>query len=568
MEKQIKEFSEQVKRSSDKLMDIFLAVFFTTGLLLSLYYDTWEIGVGVGLLSLTAYYSAKLLLPDSDIYQYVLSAVIGIFMAQFIYQMHGMFEMHFFAFIGSAMLITYRNWKLQIPLAIVVILHHSVFGYLQFIGFEKIYFTQIDYMDLQTFTMHALLTVTIFSLCGLWAYNFKRSDERNIQKSFEIGKLQEAFSQREAIVAMSDNLKFSNERLKAANYELGKIFNTIEEVLFSVDMVNYRVIEMSVACNRIYGYSPIEFIADNMLWKKVIHPDDRHLLDGITKKLAEGNTLIKQYRIIHKNKTVRWLEVKIIPTIDSNGRILRLEGIQTDITQKVILENQLAEEKRRKHKEITKAVITAQENERSFLGEELHDNINPILATAKLYIDSAISNQEMRVGLLKDSKGFISTAMAEIRELSRSLIPPSLGEVSLVEAINDMIVNIGKVHELKFITNWNGFTERLLTDNQKLTIYRVFQEQVNNIIKHAKAKTVSVDVKQTRTLMELHIKDDGVGFDVTEKRNGVGLQNIISRTELHNGKVMINSRPGEGCEIILHFCFDTKLRSMENEIRA
>lgn len=559
MEKQIKEFSEQVKRSSDKLMDFFLAIFFTTGLLLSLYYDTWAIGFGVGLLSLTAYYSAKLLLPDSDMYQYVLSAVIGIFMAQFIYQMHGMFEMHFFAFIGSAILITYRNWKLQIPLALVVLLHHAVFGYLQFAGFEKIYFTQVDYMDFQTFTIHALLTFTIFSLCGLWAYNFKKAGESQIQKSFEIGKLREAFNQREALISMSENLKFSNERLMAANHELERIFNTIDEVLFSVDMVNYRVIEMSVACKKIYGYTPIEFIADNMLWKKVIHPDDRHILEGITKKLAVGNPLIKQYRIIHKDKSIHWLEVKIIPTVDTNGRIVRLEGIQTDITQRVELENKLADEKRQKHRQITKAVITAQENERSFLGEELHDNINPILATAKLYIDSAISNEEMRTGLLKDSKGFITTAMAEIRVLSRSLVPPSLGEISLTEAMNDIVSNIEKVHELKFTTRWNGFDEGLLTDSQKLSIYRIFQEQVNNIIKHAKAKKVIVGIEQTDTAMELHIKDDGIGFNVAEKRTGVGLQNMISRTELHNGKVIINSEPGAGCEVIIKFCFEPKL---------
>ena len=168
-------FYEEIKRKSDKAVNYFLVGFFIVGLLLATFYDTWIVAVGIGGISLLAYYSAKMLLPDSDLYQYVLGAVFGIFMAQYIYQMHGMFEMHFIAFIGSAMLITYQKWKLQIPLAIVVVVHHALFAYLQYIGYEKVYFTQLDYMTLQTFIIHALLALVIFFICGLWAYQLKHS---------------------------------------------------------------------------------------------------------------------------------------------------------------------------------------------------------------------------------------------------------------------------------------------------------------------------------------------------------------------------------------------------------
>src|SRR5205814_2104623 len=147
---------------SDRIINYFLLSFFIGGLLLAFFYDTWAVAFGVGSLSLIAYYSAKWILPKSDFYQYVLSAVFGIFMAQYIYEMHGMFEMHFVAFIGSAMLITYQNWKLQLPLTIVVVIHHALFGYLQYVGFEHIYFTKLEYMDLQTFGLHVLLAAVIF----------------------------------------------------------------------------------------------------------------------------------------------------------------------------------------------------------------------------------------------------------------------------------------------------------------------------------------------------------------------------------------------------------------------
>src|SRR5688500_6024638 len=174
----------QIQNKSDRLMNYFLAGYFVIGLMLAFFYDTWLVAVGVGGLSLIAYYASKYILPGSTLYQYVLSAVFGIFMAQFIYQMHGMFEMHFFAFISSAMLITYQNWKLQIPITLVVVLHHAAFGYLQFIGFDKIFFTQLEYMSLQTFVIHTLLAAAVFILCGLWAYHFRKYTIIHLQQSF------------------------------------------------------------------------------------------------------------------------------------------------------------------------------------------------------------------------------------------------------------------------------------------------------------------------------------------------------------------------------------------------
>ena len=183
-------FHSTVKRRSDNLMNYFLIGFFIIGLLLAGYYDTWGIAVGVGGLCLLAYYSVKLLLPSSDLYQYVLGTIMGIFMAQYIYQLHGLFEMHFFAFIGCAILITYQNWKLQIPLLIFVVLHHSIFNYLQYKGDTDIYFSQLQYLDLQTFIIHILLTAIIVFICGLWAYQLKKSGEIQIAQTVQMGALQ------------------------------------------------------------------------------------------------------------------------------------------------------------------------------------------------------------------------------------------------------------------------------------------------------------------------------------------------------------------------------------------
>ena len=187
----------QVQRRSDRIINYFLPAYFLGGLLLANFYDTWLIAIGVGGLSLAAYYLTKVFLPDSDLYQYILSAVLGIFMAQYIYQMHGLFEMHFLAFIGSAILITYQNWKLQIPILIIVTVHHAVFGYLQDLGFTKVYFTQLDYFALQAFIIHILLAAIIFFICGLWAYQLKKYSEVEASQAKEMERLQN-----EALIAV------------------------------------------------------------------------------------------------------------------------------------------------------------------------------------------------------------------------------------------------------------------------------------------------------------------------------------------------------------------------------
>lgn len=213
-------YQARVKQKSDRLMNYFMISFFFAGLLLAGFYGTWLIAIGVGGLSLLAYYSMRFLLPQASLYQYTASIVLGVFMAQFIYQMHGLFEMHFIAFIASAILITYQNWKLQIPLALFVLIHHAIFGYLQYMGNDKVYFTQLDYMTLQTFIIHGLLATVVFFICGLWAFQLKKLNEIQIGQSIEMGRIQEEETQRKALLKSNEDLRKSNKELDRFVYSV------------------------------------------------------------------------------------------------------------------------------------------------------------------------------------------------------------------------------------------------------------------------------------------------------------------------------------------------------------
>ncbi|GGB78855.1 response regulator [Dyadobacter sediminis] len=222
----VTDYQLRVKERSDSIINYILTGYFLLGLVFASLYETWLIALGIGSISLLAYYSVKWALPQSDLYQYVLSTVLGLFMAQFIYQMHGLFEMHFFAFIGSAVLITYQKWKLQIPMMLFVLVHHAVFGYLQNAGLEEIYFTKLDYFDMLTFTIHILLAAAIFCVCGLWSYRFEKYYELQINQNRVMAELQqeaqlstERKNSEQIQRKINEELRMSNAQLEAARQQ-------------------------------------------------------------------------------------------------------------------------------------------------------------------------------------------------------------------------------------------------------------------------------------------------------------------------------------------------------------
>lgn len=249
-----------------------------------------------------------------------------------------------------------------------------------------------------------------------------------------------------------------------------------------------------------------------------------------------------------KGKIRSFLTTKV-PLMDERNQVSGLVGISRDITEHKMLEAALAEQRVNQQRSITEAAIQAQERERTDLGRELHDNINQILTTTKLYIDMAINDGEIREQLLHKSYANISKAIEEIRSLSRSLVPPSLDDIGLVTAITEMIDQLNETNKLKITLTTSGMTKSFLSAPLKLMVYRIVQEQLNNIIKHARAKKAAVKLSISKKILNIIVTDDGIGFDQKKKVRGIGLSNISSRAALHKGKVEIITAPEGGCTL-------------------
>ena len=330
---------------------------------------------------------------------------------------------------------------------------------------------------------------------------------------------------------------------------------------WEIDMVNDIHI-WSDELYKIFGVNKTEVTPSIQALLSFIHPDEQSFAQEQIKEafvtLFESSS---NFRFIKKDTAaIRYALIEWRFEFDGKGTPIRLYGILQDITERTeaaanlkAMEKKMSEEKLRKQQEITAAVISAQEKERAFLGEELHDNINQILATSKLYIEVAIGDKDVRKDLMTDSRIYLMNAMEEIRKLSKSLLPPSLDGESLRNTLSELIENIEQVKQINFIKEWDNIDESSIHEKASLAVFRIVQEQLNNILKYADAKTVVISLRQNGNTFQLRIKDDGIGFDTAEKRKGIGLKNIVSRAELLNGDMAINSSPGEGCELIVNF---------------
>lgn len=215
-----------------------------------------------------------------------------------------------------------------------------------------------------------------------------------------------------------------------------------------------------------------------------------------------------------------------------------------------ILQQQVYEKRITHHQNISSAIIKAQEKERSFLAEELHDNINQLLATTKLYIDAAkCAEPDMVKELLQKSSEHVMIVINELRALSKSLTPPAIDQASLIENIVALFQDAQMLSGMCVKIVHDDFDERGLDNEKKLVIYRILQEQYNNILKYADAGNIVVTIKNKLHYIVLIIEDDGVGFNTNDVQSGLGLKNIRNRAMLYNGRVSVQSAPGKGCRL-------------------
>ena len=137
--------------------------------------------------------------------------------------------------------------------------------------------------------------------------------------------------------------KNASELLINANNELQNLHNNLEEAIFSVDIIHNKMLHVSIANEAVFGYSPVAFFENPLLWYEIVIPDDKQIINAGYPVLYAGKTLKHEYRITDSEGQIRWIEAKMSPTLDKEGKLIRVDGIASNITDRKHIEKELQE---------------------------------------------------------------------------------------------------------------------------------------------------------------------------------------------------------------------------------
>ena len=195
--------------------------------------------------------------------------------------------------------------------------------------------------------------------------------------------------------------------------------------------------------------------------------------------------------------------------------------------------------------------LRAQEEERKRVARDLHDEVNQALTAILLRLEALTHVAPPRLrDELKETKGLANQAMGELLQLARQLRPTALDDHGFVPAIEEQLRRFKAQYGIATELSTDGDLDDLGSD-QQLVLYRVTQEALNNIARHAGANNVAVEIARVDGHIDLEVADDGVGFDVGHELRGLGLDGMAERARLVDGRFEVDAAPGRGTTLRL-----------------
>jgi len=347
------------------------------------------------------------------------------------------------------------------------------------------------------------------------------------------------------------SLKLAEEKLKKSEANLHTILDNTDTIYVLLDR-DLRIV--------IYNQRAIRFAHQELGHEMVISykfldyfpSPRREVLAKYMSKVLGGEKVDYEVSYPQPDGSFTWYHVRMFPITNGGKEVLGMMTATSDITQKKLMELEILNQKVQQQKKITRAVITAQEKERTKIGQELHDNVNQILATSRIYMNTALASRLAgKENLMREAIGLIDSAIEELRLLARNEITPQ-GKLGLKELIQPLVDNLNEKSAIKTIFDYRVRVPSIDVD-LKLNIYRIIQEQITNILKHAEAYSVEILLNSGEGFINVFVGDDGKGFEFTDNRKGVGITNIINRIESFNGDFSLDSSPGKGCRLFVRF---------------
>ncbi len=338
------------------------------------------------------------------------------------------------------------------------------------------------------------------------------------------------------------------------------------------DMVyHYRIAEpqgfqyASPAWERILGYTPGELYADPAIGDRIVHPDDRGALQKIRDTRRPGADAgpaafdgLQAFRWIAKDGRVVWVELTRTPVYGVGGAIVAVQGTARDVTGRVRAEEALRQTNERLQSS-GRRVVKAQENVRRMVAERLHSKVQNRLVVAGQHIKIALEGVAgPAAGHMEQAASILhSVCHEDLRTLTRQLHPAMIriGLLPTLRSLADSFENVEvDIHFDALSPEMRSISGTGLDEGLRLAIFRVAEEALNNVQKHAQAKHAGLLIDTPAPgAISLTIRDDGKGFDTSSVPAGLGIYSMQDYCTAQGGEVRIESAPGKGATVVATF---------------
>jgi len=303
---------------------------------------------------------------------------------------------------------------------------------------------------------------------------------------------------------------------------------------------------------QLYNLDPNTFPGAYEAWEHVVHPEDKEpARHAVNKAIAGGSEFNNEFRVIWPDKSVHHVKAKGVVQRDTTGKAIRMVGTNWDISDRIMLQKKLEEQKEQNQKIVLITAIESQEKERKQIGFELNENVNQILTAANMHL-GFLKNQHAvpPSELIDEASLLIKKAIEGIDKITRNIGNSYIEDIGLKDALNDLVHKMNALHIFKAELQLSIEGIHIPAPGE-LTIYRFVQEQLNNILQYAEASQVAIQLHSDGDLLALEISDNGKGAKLDEIKKGVGLSIMQNRTKAYNGKVEFDTSPGKGFKVMV-----------------
>lgn len=283
-------------------------------------------------------------------------------------------------------------------------------------------------------------------------------------------------------------------------------------------------------------------------WAEAIHPDDLdECLKSYNEMFDQRKSFELQYRVRRRDGEYRWVHDIGVPRFDADGSFAGYIGSCMDITEHKLADEALSS--------IGRRLIEAHEEERTWIGRELHDDIVQRLALVAIELDRCRRLTAVSIDELKDharhAQGSVEEIANDIQRISRHLHPSKLEYLGLAAAAKSLCKELSEQHKVEIDFRHSGLPPTISREIS-LCLFRILQEALQNAVKHSGGRHFKAELLGTPQQIQLTVSDTGVGFDFQEAvtRGGIGLTSMQQRIQWLKGEFSITSAPGQGTTIL------------------